>query len=309
METADRALMPAEDEAGSTAWPEQSSSSATIAEVVDFSAAGGGGRSSADGDLLASAEGDELGSAELLRLGSMRSDGSGGGYELDLSAANPTPGWPAAALRGGLTGSRPTSAAPSSPGGGGRPPLAHRPGSASLRGLSSGAGGPNGFSPLSPSTGGGGTLGPPTSPKSHHQLGPVQGPRPGKASKMTLCKVLGDATGKMFKTGMGGGGGGGLPHSGEFSKAAWCPPLMNGDDFGHASHSSRDNPLFSNSALADDGLALDSTGMGAYQASSKLFLQPSHRLNTHTAEVDIMSLNPTPMPRMSGPSMHDSDEL
>ena len=92
-------------------------------------------------------------------------------------------------------------------------------------------------------------------------------------------------------------------------------------DFSNSPHSSHDNPLFSSSAVPaeyDGGhmavggeASLGSgAGFGIYQASSKLFKQPSQRYHTHTAEVDLMSLNPMPMSRPSVlQSMDNSDEL
>ena len=300
VETADRALMAAEDEGdGTSAWPDSASSSSALAQVADF-----GGRRPSDGS--ASLEEDELrtlggGGAELLRLGSIRSDTS---TEVELAAMNPVPGggWPRPDSARSLSLSRPSSAVPGSPnqyGGNNscssKPPIA-RPLS-SARSAAARAGDGALCSPLSaprPSAmaevvaGAALSLSPKSLHHLGHNLGPVQGPRPARTSKMTLCKVLGEATGRVIKTGGGGGVGDllkGRPGAGGDSALAFP--------------SSRDNPLFG--ATEEEGPRQQQGGEGGSGCGSisrdRSSLQrrepPVHR--SLAGEVDIGTLNPVPL--------------
>lgn len=335
VETADRVLLPPEDEASGVAWPnaeddERQDGALGERRTSSERASGGGrlpawqecgveGRAGEEGDEdTALPSGTRVGGAEVL---SISASGAGAGGEPDDPIRPPGPalasisvqprqGFACNPAAGGSLPPAPLSpstggwlggSAVSSPSG--KPPLAplgpHRNGKLGA-GQDAGVSTARGQLPstasqsglLSPaqqaSAGAGvsGVAGPPSFPA--QGLGPVHGHRPARPSKMLLCKVMFDTSGRVLLTNHHS------RHSvngaGQESLSIKSRPLGSVDPFqAHA------NPLFAaDSAAADEVPGGDKRGV---------------TLVSCCGEIDIRSVNPMPVQHIQDDGDSSADDL
>ena len=276
--------MPAEDEAtGGPAWPDSlpSSSSGQAAEVVEFGRPSTDGETSFEDGLVRTAD-----SADLLRLPSTRSDTFASGDGLYVTNLIPGGGSGGGVSRVGSmllqspSSSRSTGAFPA--------PLNGRPPMPSQRPLSGSNGaGLLGSSDMVPASPLASSFVAPSSPSQQpplYQLGPLMGPRPSKTSKMTLCKVIGEATGKTIKTGRVG--------SSSNEEQSKHMSLIASDE-SLSPHSKR---MMIPTAVSAGPAALDEAA--AAHKSSHHAASWGMR-NVCSTEIDISSLNPLPRARLN----------